>query len=249
MTTDQQAAGISRRTIAKGAAWAVPAIAVATAAPAYAASPGHCFTQNWSQYSGSASGATYVLRSSSGQTLNMTVTATQTSGVASSRNMTIGYQGIGGSGASDTISGMNASNTGLVLNHFYPNASMRVMFTFDSPIVSASFPIYDITYDRNTISNNQYQHQDAVTFSSGTATLSGNTTNMSATSGPAGTRFNRSAELRTNGASPGATNVSLTNITGSSLTITYANLYTGSTGTWATRNAEYIGIGNMTICT
>lgn len=38
MNTERAAAPVSRRTIAKGAAWAVPAIAVASAAPAYAAS-------------------------------------------------------------------------------------------------------------------------------------------------------------------------------------------------------------------
>ena len=36
----EQTAGISRRTIAKGAAWAVPVVAVAAAAPAMAASGG-----------------------------------------------------------------------------------------------------------------------------------------------------------------------------------------------------------------
>lgn len=34
---------ISRRTVAKGAAWATPAIALAGAAPAFAASPGYDF--------------------------------------------------------------------------------------------------------------------------------------------------------------------------------------------------------------
>lgn len=38
--TTRQAARPARRTIVKGAAWAVPAVAVASAAPAYAASPG-----------------------------------------------------------------------------------------------------------------------------------------------------------------------------------------------------------------
>lgn len=38
MTEDTTKAGVSRRTLAKGAAWSVPAVAVAAAAPAYASS-------------------------------------------------------------------------------------------------------------------------------------------------------------------------------------------------------------------
>ena len=39
MTEDTTKLGVSRRTLAKGAAWSVPAVAVAGAAPAYAVSP------------------------------------------------------------------------------------------------------------------------------------------------------------------------------------------------------------------
>lgn len=38
--TEHDSAGISRRTLAKGVAWAVPAVAVTATAPAYARSPG-----------------------------------------------------------------------------------------------------------------------------------------------------------------------------------------------------------------
>ena len=37
--TSEKKSGISRRTVAKGMAWSVPAVALAVAAPAYAASP------------------------------------------------------------------------------------------------------------------------------------------------------------------------------------------------------------------
>lgn len=38
--TEKNSTGISRRTLAKGVAWTVPAVAVSAAAPAYASSPG-----------------------------------------------------------------------------------------------------------------------------------------------------------------------------------------------------------------
>lgn len=44
MSKDITTAGPSRRSIAKGAAWAVPAVSVAAAAPALAASPNYCET-------------------------------------------------------------------------------------------------------------------------------------------------------------------------------------------------------------
>lgn len=44
VTQDITTTGPSRRSIAKGAAWAVPAVSVAAAAPSLAASPDHCDT-------------------------------------------------------------------------------------------------------------------------------------------------------------------------------------------------------------
>ncbi len=43
MTEESQPKGVSRRTVAKGVAWAIPAIPLVVNAPAYAASPG-CVT-------------------------------------------------------------------------------------------------------------------------------------------------------------------------------------------------------------
>jgi hypothetical protein len=43
-TTTRTTRGVSRRTVVRGSAWAVPAVVVATAAPAMAASPSECIT-------------------------------------------------------------------------------------------------------------------------------------------------------------------------------------------------------------
>ncbi len=78
MTDERQKKGISRRTVVKGAAWAVPAVPLVVATPAYAASP-QCITltitgtacrwtgagNNWSYYFGlcftNSCGGTYTI--------------------------------------------------------------------------------------------------------------------------------------------------------------------------------------------
>lgn len=87
-TTDRQHDGLqaSRRTIVRGAAWSVPVVAAATAAPAYAASPCDAITRtmdwgNTTQYSrASATNASYVVPdpdgSGPGQALTLTISNT-----------------------------------------------------------------------------------------------------------------------------------------------------------------------------
>lgn len=77
----------SRRTVVRGAAWSVPVIAVATAAPAFAASPCPTVTLSWAslgngtQFSSTTVGGvtvTLTLSGASGAANNRTVSTTQT---------------------------------------------------------------------------------------------------------------------------------------------------------------------------
>lgn len=72
----------TRRNIVKGAAWAAPAVAIATMAPAYAASPTSCRTAylDWGAASTSklANGTVYTIRGT--QTVYARVTYTETAG-------------------------------------------------------------------------------------------------------------------------------------------------------------------------
>lgn len=90
--TEAQGLRASRRNVVRGAAWSVPVIAVATAAPAYAASPCPAVTLVWSSlgngttFTSTTVGGVVVTLSLTGQTTapnNRTVSTTLTGGQAS----------------------------------------------------------------------------------------------------------------------------------------------------------------------
>lgn len=69
------ATNLSRRSVTKGIGWAVPAAAVAYAAPAFAASAGQCVSFNWNTTaSASPAPTTITAQTSTGGTANVTIT-------------------------------------------------------------------------------------------------------------------------------------------------------------------------------
>lgn len=71
-----RSAGVSRRTVAQGLGWSVPAVAAATAAPAFAASADACLSFDWATTPvDSASTQTITAATASGETMNVQVSA------------------------------------------------------------------------------------------------------------------------------------------------------------------------------
>lgn len=66
---------IDRRTIAKGVAWTVPVVIVATAAPAAAASQNTIFVSATGKYNGKSNNATFTLFFSGSSTSKVAITA------------------------------------------------------------------------------------------------------------------------------------------------------------------------------
>jgi hypothetical protein len=70
---------VSRRTIAKGVAWTVPAIIVATAAPAAAASAPTVFVNATGQWNGKSGNVTFTLFFTGSSTSKVTITSVTSS--------------------------------------------------------------------------------------------------------------------------------------------------------------------------
>ena len=126
---------VSRRTLAKGATWSMPAIALATAAPPVCASAPLCqfrteFTANAT--SGTKSLATTRISGSGTSTYTVEFSSSMTSGFSSPYNMTIGntayYGNSTGTGCTNQIAGgtMQFGTIGLVLNQYGGSSQMRV---------------------------------------------------------------------------------------------------------------------------
>ncbi|MDO5633326.1 MAG: hypothetical protein Q4G34_00420 [Micrococcus sp.] len=258
-----QPSTLSRRSVAKGLGWSVPAVAMVSAAPAMAASAptGICFTLDFNRYSGSARGQTFYFTSpETTYQLPMTVTYTQLagqefrlrgSGSLSNSNMNIGYRAFDSGDNSATLMGMSPSRTGLLLNQYLPGAAANIEFAFGAQVTSVSMDIYDITRVNNTINSNAWRHIDTVSFNQGTVNVSGQTALFNRTSGTAGTQFFRTGVYETgSNQNVGPANFTVSGLAATDLTMRYDNTYTGGTNTsFARRNAEFIAIGNMRVCT
>ncbi|WP_374928793.1 hypothetical protein [Kytococcus sedentarius] len=156
----------SRRAIAKGAAWTVPAIAMATAAPAVAASTcAGCHTMEWSQFALGETPTTgtttpsdvecatpfpvTIKTSATGNpgTVNPRTNTASTGFYSEAFNMKVGYQGEqAGRDLSRpfSIAGVSAEAPGLILNIGH-NTTTKVEFTFPAPVSSVSLDVYDFT--------------------------------------------------------------------------------------------------------
>lgn len=246
MTSDNTARhhhGISRRTLAKGAAWSVPVIAASAAAPAYAASPcdGACYTYDLGQHAAGtdANGLTGTATSSTCNRNTVVTTTLNKGGTPGTVSGTTGSSGKYSSTyngkidyraeqtawpANDPypISGLSATDPGLVLNTGY-NTTTTVTFRFPAPVTSASLTILDITRSNSTTGSNSYRYTDTVTIDQ-PWTTTGDMTSASGTSGAAGATFSRTAAYESSRTKT-VSNTMSTNVTGGTtfteLTLTY----------------------------
>lgn len=191
MSTTRPVQSVSRRTVAKGATWIVPSVLVATAAPAYAVSPGACagvcYTLVWTSTTRTAGtdntggnwarSATVSPPSGTGCTtpLSASISQNRTGGfsgaVSSPTSGTYNYSrsnergdfSVGTNSGSGTVVG---ANSGLVLsqsNGPSNTAQQTVTFNFGVPVQSVSFTIYDLT--TVTTSGTASNYSDQVSFS------------------------------------------------------------------------------------
>ncbi|MEX5275292.1 hypothetical protein RF638_15300 [Kocuria sp. CPCC 205235] len=265
MTTEnveRQERGLSRRTLAKGAAWSVPVIAAAASAPAYAVSPtckGLCYKAEFTSADQGKLASEVVLTGTPVMpgcnqppiTVSMTLNMGGTAGGASSKtvgpatnkyssafNGKIGYQGEQNDYAASSpykIGGLSPTDPGLVLNIGY-NTTTTVTFNFSEPVSSASLEIFDITRSNNT--NTNYRYTDTVTINQ-PWTMSGDMSYANRTSGAAGETFSRTTKYNT---TPIVRNVMTTRATSpfSSLTFTYSAPVSYG---W-----QFIAIDELTFC-
>lgn len=251
----------SRRTVAKGAAWLVPTVAVASAAPAFAVSGPceGCYTMNWSQYPlrTTVNGQTFttsgtpcaepptasvsVNRGGTGSAASNTSNVSGSGRYSSYFNGVIDYRGEQNGNAAPngyTIPGMSQSNLGLVLN-IGSGVTTSVTFTFNEPISSLELPIYDISRSNRTTGSNTYRYIDEVAFSQPT-TASGVTTSLNRTSAAAGQKYFRNAQVESSTGNLLLTFSTTSTSSFDSFTVTYTN---GTTSGW-----QFIALGNPSFC-
>ena len=270
---------LTRRKVAAAALWSVPVVSLAMAAPAYAISPGQCVTMTWTSgtvtQSSPYTSARYSTSTNSinGESVSVGVNSSFTSGgpagyvdgtmvlVASqsgASNMNFKTYAAGSQQAVGTQGARHAQGTGfsvpssttssvLVLNQgTYNNtrASQTLTFSFSGSQVpkSVSMNIYDITaVTTNSTARTQYTDQVAIsggTVTTGTAVGPAVTTSGSSLTGTA-----------PSGNGGGYVPVTVTNLSSSTLSLTYSNPGTVTTGGGAQLyNTQYIGIGDLKIC-
>lgn len=253
---------ISRRTLAKGAAWSTPVILASASIPAYAASSLICQTLSWPT---SASSTSKTLTNGS---YTVTVTQSRTAGANSlyngtSSDMVAAAAGSQvGTGTANTGTEGNGytvgSTTSSVLtlnqrtNGTRAAAAQTLTFTITDSSGKAvtpksiSFNIYDVTGSSGGTNANSYG--DVVTLSNATWQLSNflgyaesDYTTVSSTQLAMANVRNMSP---TNGIVISAT--ATVTPTSNSFSLTYSNGNTSTLQAWG--NNQYIGIGDITIC-
>lgn len=182
---------MSRRSLAKGVAWSAPAVVVAGAAPAYAASRECDYTVSFVP---NATSGTQTLTATipSGSPIQVTATVTSRTGRFSPSNMTVGTNvRSGGSCPTFTSPGVNFAATGLVLNqggsgtcgtNSLTAASQTVSFTFRDSAgalvtpTSGTMTIMDISSHSTAAAGGYWKgYWDEVRFSSTATSVSGST--------------------------------------------------------------------------
>ncbi len=204
--TEAQGLRASRRNVVRGAAWSVPVVAVATAAPAFAASPcdAQSYRLNWGNttgqtvYSKNTStnvGTASVSGSSGGGAVTVTFSSSTVGTVSrATDNLTVSTEtNIGNLGAGER--GLNIShNDGITAGR---GNRQVIQIRFDRDVTGLSFsltdidssrtnvgttrnPIYDGWYDRVELSGSP----TASTVNSSVIGAGTNTTESSSASGP-----------------------------------------------------------------
>lgn len=254
-------APISRRTIARGAAWAAPAVVAASALPAFAVSPCKgCYSYNWSSadLGKLASEVVMVGQLDTGvacatpPTASISLDMGGTPGASTSCstdppglyskafNGRIGYQGEqNGYPASKpyTIPPLSATNPGLILNIGHETAT-SVTWTFSQPVDSVAVDIYDISRGTRTDYSSTWRYTDTVAFNQ-PVKATGDTTYANRTTMAAGETFYRTRSY-TSGTTMLTTFTTTNTSPISSLTLTYsAPEYQG----W-----QFIAVGKIRTC-
>lgn len=130
--TEPPRRGIPRRTLAKGVAWATPVVTIAQTAPMFAASGVYnCTGSTTTWTANSTSGTQTAVISATGGTcqLKVTMSSTMVSGCATTRNMTVGTQGLwtGGPNSPNNCSNGTtftaAPSNALILNNTFCTCS------------------------------------------------------------------------------------------------------------------------------
>lgn len=247
---------LSRRTLAMGALWSVPAVAVASAAPAFATSPGGCFRLRWDQWGDGtrvdgrtgamvdattwaptsllstavaiSMGGTAGTASNTSNTPSTGLYSSTFNGTVGNRGEQVGYAAPGGY----QLPALGEAKA-LILNIGHTTTTTASL-TFSRPVRSISFTLFDVSKVDRSVSN-VYDYTDTVSFSA-PVTLSGDTTNLNATSGSGPfSRISREPSDSTQ-----RIVVSWTGEARASFAITY----TAPTATgW-----QFIGIGDVTVC-
>ncbi|MEX5274451.1 hypothetical protein RF638_10900 [Kocuria sp. CPCC 205235] len=199
---------ISRRSIAKGVAWATPTIIAASAAPAFAASPPDClYTVDMSSVNTTSGTQTYVARNQrTGRVLTFTASSTMNGTTGTPVNMTNDMFARGASSSFGSYSTINSSfqQNGLMLAQYATGAntcsatrtssSQTVNFTItdqrtgqtipSESIGGGSMTVVDISSQATGVTPaNWRQYWDQVTFSSSATRTGGTNTGLNATSG------------------------------------------------------------------
>lgn len=260
---------VSRRTVARGSVWAIPAVLMATSAPAAAASPREasgCGLVNWTQSSTSGSTRTYTLTTSNGVKVTMTATQRRLSGrpavsplnnvsydfVASPAGSQAAYSNfkVQSQGADYTVSGETTSvltlNQGTAVSGVNARQDVVLSFTVDGRAVtpkSIMFNAYDITSQVTNMNQRAY-YTDKLSVSGA----------MMTTSNPTGaplayvTTSTSVASTGTNVSTKRGNSVTVQLApTSSVVTLTYENS-NYATPRDPNANYQYIGIGDLTVC-
>lgn len=271
-------ANVSRRTLAKGAAWSAPAVMIAAAAPASAASRPiqGCYTLTWTTggfqtltsgtqgVDGVRSGTLSPAATSPGTgSLTGTVTQNRTAGVALGRDSTnryapsntVGDFAVGNSAWS--VSGGSVwsiarpSTTGLVLAQARDAGtlpSQTVTFSFGGLVDTARFRIYDLTAQDST-QNSQRANNYYDTF-----VFSGGTATWTAsgtTTRPGlttGQPLKRTGDARSNVDPSRNADVTISGINSDTFSFTYYNELNNTGGSARGDNNQFIVIGDVTVC-
>lgn len=281
---------VSRRTLARGAAWSVPILVSAAAVPAYAISAG-CFTQVWSASNvsgayGSRLMTTSVTKTSgNAETMTVTVRQNRSAGVGCYYdpldNVLLKETAPSAKGTSDFAAAMagnqvaatsigtapkasqnnsytvpaGSTSTVLTLNQGTNSgttpASETLTWTFTDSAGKAAVPksvtfnVYDVTRISGANPDSQ-NYTDLVTFGGATMAVTSQTGPTSATAGS-----NSLTGTVGSGSGGGYATVVLTGFSTNGFTLTYRNAGTASntnaSGS-APLNAQYLGLGDLTIC-
>jgi hypothetical protein len=147
----EQARLIGRRAVTRGAAWSVPVVAVAMAAPASANTSGACTSGklDWDQLAnGDQTGKVLVPLGGTGVTV--TITTTGDNGAANNGQVTATTTG----GQSKVMRFYDLNNK--------TNTSQQVTITFSKPVRNVSFSLLDV--DSQTGSFGSQAYEDLVTI-------------------------------------------------------------------------------------